>query len=240
MGSSRVERRLVEVPIQAGPIECDGPAEADGALPSREVAPPPARSSDASAMEAAEERPVGPNPAISTPRRGEPGGGAGRIRGEAYGEMRRFLEEVAAGSLPPLPARTDRAVRDGTWPGQWSADRVAAGRFIAHMFGRLRARWGGRGLRPFPCVWRPSINSRCGYGQNLAPRSEFEGQAARAREVFDWDRAQAHLLKRLASGRTPLVLDLFCCAGGVSEGFRRGGGCAFGVDVDEQPAYIAR
>ena len=36
------------------------------------------------------------------------------------------------------------------------------------------------------------------------------------------------------------MLDLFCCAGGVTEGFRRAGGTAFGVDADDQPAYVAR
>ena len=57
---------------------------------------------------------------------------------------------------------------------------------------------------------------------------------------MDWDRAQAHLLKRLESGRAPLILDLFCCAGGVSEGVRRAGGTSYGVDLHDQPAYTAR
>ena len=91
-----------------------------------------------------------------------------------------------------------------------------------------------------PRFWRPPIYCRCCYGQNLATQSEFEAQAERARTVLDWDRSQAHLLKRLESGRAPLVLDLFCCAGGVSEGFRRAGGTSFGVDMQEQPAYVAR
>ena len=84
------------------------------------------------------------------------------------------------------------------------------------------------------------MRTRCCYGQNLASRGEFEAQAARAQQVLDWDRAQTHLLKRLESGRAPLALDLFCCAGGVSEGFRRAGGTSFGVDSQEQPSYVAR
>ena len=91
-----------------------------------------------------------------------------------------------------------------------------------------------------PAIWRPSVKCQCGYGQNLAKPEEFKAQAERARSVLDWDRAQAHLLKRLESGKAPLVLDLFCCAGGVSEGFRRAGGTSFGVDLQEQPAYVAR
>ena len=91
-----------------------------------------------------------------------------------------------------------------------------------------------------PAIWRPSIKCQCGYGQNLARREEFEAQAARANMVLDWDRTQAHLLKRLESGRSPLILDLFCCAGGVSEGFRRAGGTSFGMDQEEQPAFVAR
>ena len=91
-----------------------------------------------------------------------------------------------------------------------------------------------------PRVWRPAIKTRCCYGQNLASRGEFERQAARAKEVLDWDRAQAHLLKRLESGRAPLILELFCCAGGVSEGFRRAGGTSYGVDAQDQPSYTAR
>ena len=37
-----------------------------------------------------------------------------------------------------------------------------------------------------------------------------------------------------------LVLDLFCGAGGVSEGFVRMGGASFGVDSAEQPWFVAR
>ena len=94
--------------------------------------------------------------------------------------------------------------------------------------------------RHFPTVWRPGVRCECSYGLNLAAPEEFKEQAARAQSMFDWDRAQGDLLKRLSSGQTPLVLDLFCCAGGVSEGFRRAGATSFGVDSSDQPEYRAR
>ena len=108
------------------------------------------------------------------------------------------------------------------WPASWTAKQVAAGRFLVHFALRMRAREWDTSAR-VPAVWRPPVRCQCQYGQNLAKREEFEEQAARASTVLDWDRSQAHLLKRLESGRAPLVLDLFCCAGGVSEGFRRAG-----------------
>ena len=171
------------------------------------------------------------------------------VRAERF-EAAGFRQEVASWRarlsrkgrrlVYPLSMETSPSQRAGRWPPEWSAAWLAAGRFLVHIFDRLRARWGRGGLSPFPRVWRPSIKSRCGYGTNLAPAAEFEDQAARARQVFDWDRSQAHLLKRLESGRTPLVLDLFCCAGGVSEGFRRAGGCSLGVDANDQPSFVAR
>ena len=94
-------------------------------------------------------------------------------------------------------------------------------------------------MRP-PWIWRPAVSCRCGYGTNLAGVDEFAAQAASAQQCFDWDRSASHLVKRLESGRTPLILDLFCCAGGVSEGFRRAGGTSFGVDVEDQVEYRAR
>ena len=151
--------------------------------------------------------------------------------------MRSRLREVSRDGEVARPTLGDE--RRGTWPMEWGVRELAAGRFLAHLFGRLRARWRGL-VRPVPWVWRPAIKTRCCYGQNLATRAEFEQQAARAKEVLDWDRAQAHLLKRLESGRAPMILDLFCCAGGVSEGFRRAGGTSFGVDMQDQPSYTAR
>ena len=89
-------------------------------------------------------------------------------------------------------------------------------------------------------VLRPIRRCRCLYGLNLASKSEFARQERLASEVRDWDRLQALLYQRLDSGRAPLVLDLFCCAGAVSEGFRRVGGTSYGVDIDAQSHFVAR
>lgn len=139
---------------------------------------------------------------------------------------------------PPTPAAAP--TKDQHWPKGWSQPETTAARFIAHVISRLRAREWGHSEGRLPVVWRPPIRCKCGYGQNLASRGEFEEQARRANKVLDWDRAQAHLLKRLEAGRAPLVLDLFCCARGFSEGFRRGGGTSYGVDLSDQPYSKAR
>ena len=55
-----------------------------------------------------------------------------------------------------------------------------------------------------------------------------------------WSKQYVLLLKRLQSGLTPLVLDLFCGGGGVSEGARRCGASTLGVDNRPQPCYVAR
>ena len=156
--------------------------------------------------------------------------------------MRRRLANVPIVEGPSKKLRA-YPLSSQRWPREWPAHKVAAGRFLAHFASRIRARdWGDhRGSsKRVPLVWRPPVKCQCCYGQNLASGAEFEDQASRARLVADWDRAQSHLLKRLESGRTPLILDLFCCSGGVSEGFRRGGCTSFGVDLDEQPSFVAR
>ena len=123
----------------------------------------------------------------------------------------------------------------------WSERMTAAARFIAHVFTRLRHRWcAGLGRIRWPCVWRPVVISRCCNGLNLAPRCEFEEQARLAETVFDWDREHVRLLRRLDSGSQPLILDLFCAAGGVSEGFRRMHCTSVGVDASDQPGFVAR
>ena len=48
------------------------------------------------------------------------------------------------------------------------------------------------------------------------------------------------LLRRLSSGHTPVALVAFCGQGGLSEGVRRSGGAAHGVDREAQPAYSRR
>ena len=65
-------------------------------------------------------------------------------------------------------------------------------------------------------------------------------QARRAEQCLAWMRQHVDLLRRLQSGRAPIALDLFCGGGGRSEGVRRMGGVAFGVDIEDQPEYRAR
>ena len=131
--------------------------------------------------------------------------------GDLSSTMMVGAEGENGGGGPPLEVeRTRRCGAQATplsaqiWPAEWSAHRVAAARFIAHLWTRLRGRWRGGGST-FPSLWRPPVHCRCAYGQNLAGPEEFEAQAARAREVAAWDRAQAHLLQRLESGRAPFA-----------------------------------
>ena len=117
-------------------------------------------------------------------------------------------------------------------------EQGANARFLGHVFTRLRASGASIGRLPF--VWRPVPHPRCRYGQNLAPPSEFADQRVRAQTVVDWDGECVSLLRRLESGRQPLILDLFCAAGAVTEGCRRIGITAVGRDIEPQPRYVAR
>jgi len=79
---------------------------------------------------------------------------------------------------------------------------------------------------------------QCGGGCNLATDDEFAAQRVRAEEVLDWYRGFVQLLRRLQSGATPSVLQLFCAAGyGSTEGVRRGGGVSHGLDAEPQPEH---
>ena len=87
---------------------------------------------------------------------------------------------------------------------------------------------------------RPVTQPRCAHGQNLACSDEFSAQLSIAEAEFDWMREHVRLLTRLQSGRPPTVIDLYCGAGGISEGVRRMGGAAMGVDLHDQPEFRAR
>jgi hypothetical protein len=81
---------------------------------------------------------------------------------------------------------------------------------------------------------------RCGGGKNLASDEQFEEQRERAERVLDWYRQYVQLLRRLQSGVTPTVVDVFCGGGGSSEGVRRAGGASHGIDVEAQPDFVRR
>ena len=150
--------------------------------------------------------------------KGGPRSGAER-GGSTFRRDHARLRPLFKDYTPGAPTIRSETGVEQKWPSGWSAAQLAAAKFLAHFATRMRARDWPDVKGRVPWVWRPPINCRCCYGQNLADGGDFQAQARRAQQLADWDSAQAHLLKRLESGRAPLVLDLFCCAGGVSEGF---------------------
>ena len=122
-------------------------------------------------------------------------------------------------------------------------DALGQLRFLQHFTRRSLAVkpgcWRAGGLRETP-VWRPVLHPNCGHGVDLSSSGDFEKQRARAARLFAWQREHALLLKRLQSGLTPMFLDLFCKAGGASEGARRCGVSSVGVDHEEQTSFVAR
>ena len=117
--------------------------------------------------------------------------------------------------------------------------RLAAARLLQHVFRRTRARWPGGWSRgaPRPAVMRPVETRTCCHGQNLAGPSDFACQAEVAADFLRWQAQYVHLLRRVESGRQPLVLDLFCGGGGSSEGVRRAGAAPMGMDDTDQPHF---
>ena len=87
---------------------------------------------------------------------------------------------------------------------------------------------------------RREVQPQCCHGQSLASEADFERQREVAEACILWYEQWVRLLRRLDSGRTPLVIDLFVGAGGASEGARRVGARSVGVDCDEQPSFVAR
>ena len=172
-------------------------------------------------------------------RHGDEGvGPAASGKGDAGEEERGGEEKESRRRSLPLEEWPGR----GSEPPQWDRWQWGSAKFLVHVFTRLRRRWQiGRGMpRPVPAVWRPVPVTACRYGLDLATDEEFAAQCRRAERAQGWDARCVTLLKRLSSGATPVVLDLFCCAGGVSEGFRRAGASSVGVDKDEQPSWVQR
>ena len=89
-------------------------------------------------------------------------------------------------------------------------------------------------------MWRPVEERSCRHGMALARPEDFDRQADLASRCLRWQSQYVHVLRRLESGRQPLVLDLFCGGGGSSEGVRRAGAVSMGVDSTDQPHFTAR
>ena len=176
--------------------------------------------------------------AISRRHGNEGVGPAASGKGEAGQEERGGEEKGSRRRSLPLEEWPGR----GSEPPQWDRWQWGSAKLLVHVFNRLRRRWQtGRGMpRPAPAVWRPVPVTACRYGLDLASDEEFAAQRRRAERAQAWDARCVTLLKRLSSGATPVVLDLFCCAGGVSEGFRRAGASSVGVDKEEQPCWVQR
>jgi len=117
-------------------------------------------------------------------------------------------------------------------------------RFIQYIFRRSRHLrtdcWGRRGGLAGLAIFRPVRRPRCDHGMSLASPADFEKQKAHANLYFDWMRQYSLLLKRFQSGLAPMMLDIFCCAGAVSDGARRAGVSSVGMDHHAQPSYVAR
>ena len=83
---------------------------------------------------------------------------------------------------PVAPLASKKA---GSWPASWSDVQASAGRFVAHLVTRLRARWSADQLsEAWPAVWRPVTKTRCKYGVGgfgIGERGERGCGRARAR-----------------------------------------------------------
>ena len=123
-------------------------------------------------------------------------------------------------------------------------DLVAHVRYLQYVFRRSRELrpgcWRKGGMRGLMSALRLTRSYRCGGGANLAEDAEFEAQRERAGRVLDWYRQYVQLLQRLMSGVTPAVVDDFCGGGDASEGVRRGGGVAHGIDSEVQAEFTRR
>jgi hypothetical protein len=128
-------------------------------------------------------------------------------------------------------------------PTTWSINALGHVSFIQHIFRQTRRRWPGcwraGGLAAL-AVYRPVLDPACGHGTQLAPSSAFDAQRARWSRGLAWAKQHTLLLKKFRSGRTPLMLDLFCRAGGASAGAIRAGATTTGMDVEAQPRFEAR
>ena len=183
------------------------------------------------------------------------GGPPGRQAGTSSVEGLLRESSVGMTSGPLLPERTAKAASVSGTAGPMSRrpatvdDRLRSStalgyvKFLQHYFRRTQMRWPGSwrasGLAG-KAVWRPQRSPNCKHGQALAPQSAFDAQAERWRKGRSWYKQRLLLLKKLRSGRTPLMLDLFCKAGGASAGATLAGASVMGVDMEPQTSFVAR
>ena len=170
--------------------------------------------------------------------------------GVPSGELRRRREAAMR-----LQRRWRRHARAAGWQTrierEWSGTRArrlgsldAHVRFLQHVFRRGRELrpgcWRRGGMRGLMIALRLTRSYRCGGGANLATDGEIEAQRARGEAVLDWYAQYPRLLRRLMSGQTPAVVDDFCGGGGASDGVRRAGGVAHGIDSVVQDEFVRR
>jgi hypothetical protein len=125
---------------------------------------------------------------------------------------------------------------------------TAHARFLQYVFRRAQSRaemrtgvrgaWTRGGLASYFPMMRPVHAYRC-HSSGVADEVDFVTQAGRARSVIAWYSNYVRILARLTE-RTPAVLSGFCGAGGTDEGVRRAGAVSHGIDLFDQPDYVAR
>ena len=89
-------------------------------------------------------------------------------------------------------------------------------------------------------VFRLYDHPRCAHGQNLARECEFVQQRGVFEGALRWQEQYVRILTQKRMGETAMALDLYCSAGGGTEGVARAGGCTLGVDNVEQLNFKAR
>ena len=157
-------------------------------------------------------------------------GARGRARRQPWVENSNFLVVEDAREGPISPRLEDPNVEGdaivineaneaspGTPGLGWSKAAVGQVRFLQHYFRRsLRVCghcWQAGGLSGVT-VLRPVRHPACRHGQALAPPHLWVDQRSRWLRCLSWYKQYTLLLKRFQSGLTPMVLDLFCKAGG--------------------------
>ena len=171
-------------------------------------------------------------------------------------------ETISVAALPGTPRpkgpRNSRAIRDVMQPvSRRRASRslrviAAHAVFLQRLFRRVRRlaesrgvrggdsrAWSRGALRGLLPVWRPVVRYACQGGANLASDDAFAAQRRLSGRVLLWYRQYPDLLRKL-SKTAPAIVDLFCGGGGCSEGIRRAGLTACGVDAQPQPDYVRR